>query len=118
MIAALRRHAELKRQHPDTILFFRMGDFYEVFGDDARTVARELQVTLTSRPTGDGGPDSHGRHPVSSVDNGIVRLLARGHKIAVAEQLTDPTPATPAPDVEPRLLAASILPTQLSLPLS
>jgi DNA mismatch repair protein MutS len=89
VIAVLRQAAELKRQHPDTILFFRLGEFYEVFGDDAGLVARELQMTLTSRPSADGDRIAMAGVPVHSTDQALARLLARGHKVAMAEQLTE-----------------------------
>lgn len=117
MVEALRQHAELKRQHPDTVLFFRMGDFYEAFGDDARVVACELQVTLTSRPTGDGDRVAMAGIPYHSIDHGIARLLAHGSKVAVAKQIPDPQPASTTRDREPRLFTNHRLPVQLLLPL-
>ena len=85
-----RQYLALKKQHPDTILFFRLGDFYETFDDDAKLVARELQITLTSRPMARGQRVPMAGVPHHSVDNYIARLIARGHKVAMAEQLGEP----------------------------
>jgi len=116
VVEALRRYFELKAQHSDTILFFRRGDFYEAFGDDARVVARALQVTLTSRPTGDGDRIAMAGIPHYSIDLGIARLLAHGHKVAVAEQVPESPPEQTNADAESPL-AADRLPAQLFLPL-
>src|SRR5579884_3762436 len=82
-----RQYLALKKQHPDTILFFRLGDFYETFDEDAKLVASELQITLTSRPMAKGQRVPMAGVPHHSVDNYIARLIARGHKVAMAEQL-------------------------------
>ncbi|MEB3327746.1 MAG: DNA mismatch repair protein MutS [Candidatus Sericytochromatia bacterium] len=81
----------LKEQHPDVLLLYRMGDFYETFFDDARVAAAELELTLTSR---DGGPDGQ-RIPMAGVphhalDNYLPRLLAKGFRVAICEQMEDP----------------------------
>jgi len=121
-----------KRQHPDTILFFRLGDFYETFGDDAKLVARELQITLTSRPMTAGVRVPMAGVPHHSVDNYLARLLARGYKVVMAEQLDGarqseaPSERLPARAAEPPAIpgeppptapSPDIMPTQLSLPL-
>ena len=122
MTDVLRQAAELKRRHPDTILFFRLGDFYEVFGDDAGLVARELQITLTSRPTGDGDHIAMAGVPVHSADQALARLLARGHKVAMAEQLAQPAgdsasvPTASDANDPLALPSAEPLPAQLPLP--
>ena len=85
-----RQYLALKKQHPDTILFFRLGDFYETFDEDAKLVARELQITLTSRPMAKGQRVPMAGVPHHSVDNYIARLIARGHKVAMAEQRGEP----------------------------
>ena len=100
MVEVLRRATELKRQHADTILFFRLGDFYEVFADDARLVAQALHITLTSRPIGDSDRIPMAGVPYHSLDQAVARLLARGHKVAIAEQLTGAT-AQAGTDLEP-----------------
>ncbi|MBV9120468.1 MAG: DNA mismatch repair protein MutS [Chloroflexi bacterium] len=85
-----RQYLALKKQHPDTILFFRLGDFYETFDEDAQLVARELQITLTSRPMAKGQRVPMAGVPHHSVENYLARLIARGHKVAMAEQLGEP----------------------------
>ncbi|HVA26205.1 MAG TPA: DNA mismatch repair protein MutS, partial [Chloroflexota bacterium] len=85
-----RQYLALKKQHPDTILFFRLGDFYETFDEDAKLVARELQITLTSRPMAKGERVPMAGVPHHAVDNYLARLIARGHKVAMAEQLGEP----------------------------
>jgi len=85
-----RQYLALKKQHPDTILFFRLGDFYETFDDDAKLVARELQITLTSRPMAKGERVPMAGVPHHAVDNYLARLIARGFKVAMAEQLGEP----------------------------
>jgi DNA mismatch repair protein MutS len=124
------QYQALKQQHPDTILFFRLGDFYETFGDDARLVARELQIRLTSRPVARGERVAMAGVPQHSVDNYLARLLARGHRVALAEQLDHESdapvrkkPAVSRPTSEPQraepppLSPAAAFATQLSLPL-
>jgi DNA mismatch repair protein MutS len=81
------QYQALKQQHPDTIVFFRLGDFYEVFEEDAKLVARELQITLTSRPVDAGVRVPMAGVPHQSVDAALARLIARGHRVAMAEQL-------------------------------
>jgi DNA mismatch repair protein MutS len=85
-----RQYLALKKQHPDTILFFRLGDFYETFDEDAQLAARELQLTLTSRPMAKGVRVPMAGVPHHAVDSYIARLIARGHKVAMAEQLGEP----------------------------
>ena len=115
------QYLELKQQHPDTILFFRLGEFYEAFGEDAKIVARELQVTLTSRPMSEGTRVPMAGLSLNTFDAGPARLIARGHRLAVAEQLTS---ATQSPKDAPSVSTAHAAPlsdeggpTQLSLPL-
>jgi DNA mismatch repair protein MutS len=86
----MQQYQEIKSQYQDSILFFRLGDFYEMFFDDAELVARELQLTLTGR-----GKDET-RMPMCGVphhaaDHYIQKLVARGYKIAICEQTEDPT---------------------------
>jgi DNA mismatch repair protein MutS len=78
-----------KQEQPDALLFFRMGDFYELFGDDAVTASRELGIALTSRAKGDGALPMAGV-PVRAVDGYLMRLVRKGFKIAICEQLQDP----------------------------
>ena len=76
--------------HPDAILLFRMGDFYETFDEDAELAAKELEITLTSRSMGKGLRVPLAGVPAHSLDNYLARLIKKGHKVAICEQLTDP----------------------------
>ncbi len=80
----------MKRQHPDAILFFRMGDFYEMFDDDAELVARELDLTLTGRDFGRGLRSPMAGVPHHAADGYIARLIGKGYRVAVCEQVSDP----------------------------
>ncbi len=86
-----RQYLNLKNKNPDAILFFRMGDFYETFDDDARVISAELGLALTSRPMG----KSEGRIPLAGIpyhqlDRYLDRLLNAGYKVAIAEQVSEP----------------------------
>jgi DNA mismatch repair protein MutS len=88
------QYQRIKAQYQDAILLFRFGDFYEMFFDDAERVARELQLVLTSRPQGKGME----RVPMCGIpfyrlDGYITRLINRGHKVAICEQLEDASPS-------------------------
>ncbi len=85
------QYLRIKGQHPDALLFFRMGDFFEMFDDDAELGARELELTLTKRDWGRGEKSFMAGIPHHAADSYIARLLARGHRVAVCEQLGDPT---------------------------
>jgi len=78
-----------KKEQPDALLFFRMGDFYELFHDDAKLAAKELGITLTARSKGDDAIAMAGV-PVKAAEGYLIRLVQRGHKVAICEQLTDP----------------------------
>jgi DNA mismatch repair protein MutS len=82
-----------KKEAPDALLFFRMGDFYELFHEDAVIASRELGLTLTSRSKGSPQPIPMAGVPVRSVDGYLVRLVKKGHKVAICEQLQDPRDA-------------------------
>ncbi len=85
-----RQYLEQKARQPDAILFFRLGDFYETFDDDAKLVAAELGITLTSKPMGGGLRAPLAGVPVAHVESHLARLVARGHRVAICEQLEDP----------------------------
>jgi len=87
----MRQYQEAKREHPDALLFFRMGDFYEMFHDDAKLAAKELGLTLTSRDK--ANPIPMAGIPVRALDTYLRRLLERGHKVAICEQMEDPRDA-------------------------
>ncbi len=84
-----RQYLELKRQHPDAILFFRLGDFYETFDRDAEIVAQELDLVLTSRPVAKGERVPMAGVPHHAVEGYIARLIEKGYRVAIAEQVGD-----------------------------
>ena len=85
-----RQYLKIKNAHPDAILLFRMGDFYETFDEDAELAAKELEITLTSRSMGKGLRVPLAGVPAHSLDNYLARLIKKGHKVAICEQLSDP----------------------------
>ncbi|HEB53266.1 MAG TPA: DNA mismatch repair protein MutS [bacterium] len=88
----MRQFAAAKEQHPDALLFFRMGDFYELFHDDAKTAAKALGITLTARGKGENAVPMAGV-PVRAVDGYLRRLVQMGHRVAICEQMQDPKEA-------------------------
>jgi DNA mismatch repair protein MutS len=91
---AMRQYFEAKRQHRDAIVFFRMGDFYEMFYEDALTAARALELTLTSRSKdANGGAIPMCGVPYHAGDAYIARLVKKGFRVAVCEQMEDPRKA-------------------------
>jgi DNA mismatch repair protein MutS len=87
---AMRQYHDIKRQVPDAILFFRMGDFYEMFFDDALAAARALEITLTSRQRDSGGAAiPMCGVPYHAAETYIGRLIRRGFKVAVCDQMED-----------------------------
>ncbi len=86
----MQQYFELKRRWPDCLLFFRLGDFYEMFFDDAKTASRELELTLTGRDCGLEERAPMCGVPFHAADSYIARLVARGYKVAVCEQTEDP----------------------------
>jgi DNA mismatch repair protein MutS len=86
-----RQYLQIKSQYPDTIVFFRLGDFYETFDDDAAIVSRVCDVVLTSRPTSKDKRIPMAGVPYHSAEGYIARLVQAGYKVAVAEQLSAPT---------------------------
>lgn len=111
-----RQYLQIKSQYPDCILMFRMGDFYEMFDEDAETAARELEITLTARAHSKGGEKiPMAGVPYHSVDGYIAKLIDKGYHVAVCDQITEPTGRgiverevtrvmTPGTVVEPALL--------------
>ncbi|MBO6236652.1 MAG: DNA mismatch repair protein MutS, partial [Schwartzia sp.] len=85
----MRQYQATKEQHPDEILFFRLGDFYEMFFDDAVLVSKELGLTLTSR-SGDTEKSPMCGVPYHAAERYITKLIRRGYKVAIAEQIGDP----------------------------
>jgi DNA mismatch repair protein MutS len=86
----MQQYRDIKARHPQTILFFRMGDFYEMFEDDAKLAARELGLTLTSRNNGGAAEVPLAGVPVKAATEYLRRLIAKGHRVAIAEQIEDP----------------------------
>ena len=84
----MRQWTAAKRENPDALLFFRMGDFYELFYDDAVTVSRELQLTLTARDRERSQPMCG--VPYHAVESYLNRLLRKGYRIALCDQMEDP----------------------------
>ena len=82
-----RQYLEEKKKHPDAILFFRLGDFYETFDEDAEITARELDIVLTSRPIGGGVRVPLAGIPYHAVDNYLARLIEKGYHVAICEQI-------------------------------
>ncbi len=112
------QYLQIKRQNPDAILFFRMGDFYEMFDEDAEIVARELELALTRRDFGRGEKSPMAGIPHHAADGYIARLVAKGYRVAVCEQTSDPALSkglverevlrivTPGTVIDPAMLAA------------
>jgi DNA mismatch repair protein MutS len=112
------QYLQIKAQNPDTILFFRLGDFYELFDDDAEIVARELEIALTRRDFGRGEMSPMAGVPCKAADGYIARLVGKGYRVAVCEQMSDPALSkglverevvrivTPGTVIDPALLAA------------
>jgi DNA mismatch repair protein MutS len=109
------QYLEIKRQYPDAILFFRLGDFYETFDQDAEIASRELDIVLTSRPIGKGLRTPLAGIPYHAIENYLSRLIEKGYHVAICEQVGDqPTKGifprqvirvvTPGTIIEPGLL--------------
>ena len=86
----MRQWERAKAGHPDTLLLFRMGDFYELFGEDAKIVSRECELTLTARHKDSPDPIPMCGVPYHSIERHIALLLSRGYRVAVCEQMEDP----------------------------
>ncbi len=110
-----RQYLRLKAQYPDAILFFRLGDFYETFDEDAEIAARELDLVLTSRPVAKGQRVPMAGIPHHAAENYIARLINKGYRVAIAEQIGEPSGkgpmerritrvVTPGTLIEPTLL--------------
>jgi DNA mismatch repair protein MutS len=88
----MQQYFRIKSEFPDTLLLFRMGDFYEVFYDDARRAARLLDITLTTRGESGGAPIPMAGVPHHALDNYLARLVRQGESAAICEQVSDPVP--------------------------
>ncbi len=86
----MQQYLRIKAQYPDVLVFYRMGDFYELFFEDARRAARVLDITLTARGTSGGEPIPMAGVPVQSLDTYLSRAVRRGESVAICEQIGDP----------------------------
>jgi len=86
----MQQYREIKARHTDAVLFFRMGDFYEMFNEDAKLAARELGITLTTRGSGGAAYVPLAGVPVKAAGEYLRRLVERGHRVAICEQVEDP----------------------------
>ena len=107
-----RQYLALKKQYPDVILFFRLGDFYETFDEDARTVAEVCDIVLTSRPVGKNHRVPLAGVPHHAVDGYIAKLIRAGYKVAIAEQMG----STPVRGLVPRDVRRVVTPGTLVEP--
>jgi len=89
----MRQYHRIKQNYPDTIVFFRLGDFYEMFGQDAVVASKLLQITLTSRDKGKEDPIPMCGIPYFAAETYISKLIRSGHKVAICEQVEDPKEA-------------------------
>ena len=93
MTPMMAQYFEIKKDYPDAILFFRLGDFYEMFFEDAKTASSVLELTLTGRACGNGEKAPMCGVPFHSADNYIAKLVKNGYKVAICEQVEDPAAA-------------------------
>ena len=117
MTPMMEQYFEIKNQYKDYLLFYRLGDFYEMFFDDAIKASRELELTLTGRDCGEPERAPMCGVPFHSADNYIARLIEKGYKVAICEQTEDPALAkglvrrevvrviTPGTLIEPTMLS-------------
>lgn len=103
------QYLDIKKQYPTTILFFRLGDFYETFDEDAETISRELDIVLTSRPIGKGVRAPLAGIPYHAVDNYLSRLINKGYHVAICEQMGD----QPEKGIFPRKVVRVVTPGTL-----
>lgn len=106
------QYLEIKREHPNTILFFRLGDFYETFDEDAEITARELDIVLTSKPIGKGARVPLAGIPYHAVENYLGRLIEKGYHVAICEQVGD----TPVKGLFPRKVVRVVTPGTVTEP--
>jgi DNA mismatch repair protein MutS len=113
------QYLRIKRKYPEAIVFFRLGDFYETFDEDARIASRELEIVLTAREMGKGQRVPMAGIPCHALGNYLARLINKGYKVAICEQLSEPKAqglverdvvrvVTPGTVVEPGLLDGKV----------
>src|SRR5580692_5352911 len=86
----MKQYSDIKKQYTDCLLFYRMGDFYELFLEDAHIGARVLNITLTGKANGKGGRIPMAGVPYHAVDTYLAKLVKAGYKVAICEQLSPP----------------------------
>ncbi len=106
------QYLEIKRDYPNTILFFRLGDFYETFDEDAELTSRELDIVLTSRPIGKGLRAPLAGIPYHALENYLARLIEKGHHVAICEQVGD----QPIKGIFPRKVVRVVTPGTVTEP--
>ena len=104
------QYLRIKKEHPDALLLFRMGDFYETFDEDARLAARELEIALTSREMGKGQRVPLAGIPYHALESYLARLIRKGHRVAICEQVGD----TSAPGLVERQVVRVVTPGTLT----
>ena len=90
MTPMMQQYFEIKNQYKDTLLFYRLGDFYEMFFEDAKIASRELELTLTGRDCGEAERAPMCGVPLHSADSYIGKLIEKGYRVAICEQVEDP----------------------------
>ena len=93
MTPMMEQYFEIKKDYKDFLLFYRLGDFYEMFFDDAVLASRELELTLTGRDCGEAERAPMCGVPYHSADSYICKLIEKGYKVAICEQTEDPSAA-------------------------
>jgi DNA mismatch repair protein MutS len=106
------QYLDIKKEYPDTILFFRLGDFYETFDEDAEITARDLDIVLTSRPIGNGVRVPLAGIPYHAVESYLARLIEKGHHVAICEQVGE----QPAKGIFPRKVVRVVTPGTITEP--
>ena len=106
------QYLDIKKDYPDCIVFFRLGDFYETFDEDAEITARELDIVLTSRPIGNGVRAPLAGIPYHAVENYLARLIEKGYHVAIAEQFGE----QPAKGIFPRKVVRVVTPGTVTEP--
>ncbi|HEU0297560.1 MAG TPA: DNA mismatch repair protein MutS [Anaerolineales bacterium] len=109
---ARQQYLDIKREYPNTILFFRLGDFYETFDEDAEITARELDIVLTSRSVGKGARAPLAGIPYHAVENYLARLIEKGYHVAICEQIGE----VPVKGIFPRKVIRVVTPGTVTEP--
>ncbi len=107
-----KQYLDIKKQFPDCILLFRLGDFYETFDEDAQITARDLDIVLTSKPIGNGVRVPLAGIPYHAVENYLARLIEKGHHVAICEQVGE----QPAKGLFPRKVVRVVTPGTVTEP--